>query len=336
MNARAVRAALGIVSLLPAAACAPRSIFDPAGPAARQVSRLGAFVLIAFSITTVVMWILVWYVAYRRRGTLSEHAPIDAGGGINWILIGGFAVPAVVLAIVFVVTLRSMSAFPLEARDAEPDLRVIGHQWWFEVEYRMGGLPQWVTTTTEIHLPVGTPVDIALQSRDVIHSFWIPELHGKVDLMPDFENHMRVQADRPGRYGGQCAEFCGPQHANMRLEVVAETPAEFARWLAAQRAPAAVPESPDAVRGRQVFERQACAMCHTVRGTAAKGRIGPELTHVASRRRVAGGMLENTPDNLRTWVVAAQTLKPGAQMPNLPMIDDDQADALVAYLRTLR
>jgi cytochrome c oxidase subunit 2 len=332
---RAARRLLTIVPALAAAACAPRSIFDPDGPSARQVSSLGAFVLITFLITTAVMWILIWYVAYRRRGTFAEHAPVDANGGINWILIGGFAVPAAVLAIIFVTTIRSMSAFPLEAHAEDPALRITGHQWWFEVEYRIGGMSQWVTTTTEIHLPVGRPVDIALRSRDVIHSFWIPELHGKVDLMPGFDNHIRLEADRPGRFGGQCAEFCGPQHANMRLEVIAEAPEDFARWLAAQRQPAAVPQTEIAERGRAVFEREACAMCHFVRGTPAKGRIGPELTHVAGRSRIAGGMLENTPDNLRRWIVSAQRVKRGAQMPSLPMISSEDADAVVAYLQTL-
>jgi cytochrome c oxidase subunit 2 len=321
-----------------AAACGAQSTFQPGGPAARSLSHLGWFVLITFLITTAVMWILIGWVGYRRRGTLSEHAPVDVdtNGGFSWILIGGIAVPAAVLAVIFVVTLKNMSAFPLHHAEGDPQIRVVGHQWWFEVEYLMGGLPQRVKTSTEIHIPVGHPIDIALETRDVIHSFWVPQLHGKVDLMPGMVNHVRLQADQPGVYRGECAEYCGMQHAHMILYVIAEPEEQFAAWLEGQRQPAAVPASDAAIRGRHQFETRACALCHTVRGTPALGSVGPDLTHVASRGTIAGGMLPNNIANLHAWATHAQSLKPGAQMPDITQFSGEELHQLVEYLRSLR
>jgi cytochrome c oxidase subunit 2 len=336
-GARSLRR-IAAIALLAAmtAACNERSIFDPAGPAARTLSRLGWFVLGTFIITTIFMWILIWYVGYRRRGTLAEHEPADAEGGLNWVLIGGFTIPAAVLAIIFVVTLQSMAAFPISDHHPNADIRVLGHQWWFEVEYRIGRHDQWVTSATEIHIPVGRPVEIALETRDVIHSFWVPRLHGKVDLMPGMVNHIRLQADAPGRYEGQCSEFCGKQHANMRIVVFAQQPEAFEQWLDAQRRPADSPASPAAASGKQLFERTACALCHTVRGTPALGRVGPDLTHIASRDRIAGGMLENNVANLHAWVTHAQSLKPGSQMPDLTQYNGAELHEIVDYLQSLR
>jgi cytochrome c oxidase subunit 2 len=317
------------------AACGSQSAFRPAGPAARSLSHLGWFVLITFLITTAVMWVLIPWVGYRRRGTLAEHEPVDADGGFSWILIGGFAVPAAVLAVIFVVTLQNMSAFPMHHAEGDPQIKVIGHQWWFEVEYLMGGLDQRVKTATEIHIPVGHPIDIALETRDVIHSFWVPQLHGKVDLVPGMVNHLRLQADRPGVYRGECAEYCGVQHAHMVLYVIAEADDTFQEWLAAQRQPASAPGTQAAIRGRKQFETKACALCHTVRGTPALGSVGPDLTHVASRGTIAGGMLPNNIANLHAWATHAQSLKPGSEMPDITQFRGDELHDLVEYLRTL-
>lgn len=317
-------------------ACGARSIFHAAGPAAQSLASLGWFVLATFGATTVIMWALIWWVAYRRRGTLAEHAPVHVEGGVRWILIGGFAVPAAVLAIVFVVTLQSMSAFPLEHASGDPQIHVYGHRWWFEAEYRIGNSDQWFKTATELHIPTGRPVVIALETRDVIHSFWVPELHGKVDLMPGQVNQISIQADAPGTFGGQCAEFCGKNHANMRLVVVADAPQDFDRWLAQQRQRAAAPGTDSAARGKQLVEQTACAMCHTIRGTPALATVGPDLTHVGSRSRIAGGMLANNIANLHAWVTHAQSLKPGAAMPDLTQYNGDDLHAIVDYLRSLQ
>jgi cytochrome c oxidase subunit 2 len=329
------RVAAGIATLV-TSGCGGRSIFNPAGPAARSLSRLGWLVLGTFVITTIVMWLLIGYVACRRRGSLAEHEPPDVEGGIRWILIGGFAIPAVVLSIVFVATLQSMAAFPMEHADGDLQIHVWGHRWWFEAQYRTGRLDQWVTTATDIHIPVGHPVDIALESRDVIHAFWVPQLHGKVDLIPGMTNHIRIQADAPGRYDGQCAEFCGKQHASMRIHVIAEPFDAFQMWLEGQRRPAAVPETDETRHGQQLVNETACALCHTVRGTFALGTVGPDLTHVASRTTIAGGTFDNNIANLHAWITHAQSLKPGAEMPDLTQYKGRDLHDMVAYLRMLR
>lgn len=330
-----IRLALALAAAFFVSACGAQSTFRPAGPAARSLSHLGWFVLITFLVTTAVMWVLIGWVGYRRRGSLAEHEPVDADGGFGWILIGGFAIPAAVLATIFVVTLQSMSAFPMEHGHGDPQIKVIGHQWWFEVEYLIGGIDQRVKTATEIHIPVGRPVEIALETRDVIHSFWVPQLHGKVDLMPGMTNHVRLQADRPGRYRGECAEYCGVQHANMILYVIAEPDDDFQAWLEAQRRPALDPPTDAAARGRQQFERAACALCHTVRGTPALGSVGPDLTHLAARETIAGGMLPNNVANLHAWVTHARSLKPGTEMPDMTMFTGEELHDLVEYLQSL-
>ena len=315
-----------------------QSAFNPGGPAALTLSHLGWFVVITFLITTGVMWALIGWVGYRRRGTLAEHAPIDAGGGIRWILIGGFGIPAAVLAVIFITTLSTLAAFPMERGEVAPNpqIRVTGHQWWFEVEYLMGGLDQRVRSATEVHIPVGQPIDVALETRDVIHSFWVPELHGKVDLIPGMTNHIRLEASRPGVYRGECAEYCGMQHAHMIVYVVAQQPADFQAWLQAQREPAAAPATDQARAGQQVFDQSACALCHTVHGTPALGSVGPDLTHVGSRMAIAGGSLQNNIANRNAWVIHAQSLKPGSQMPDMTQLTGPQLHQVAAYLESLK
>jgi cytochrome c oxidase subunit 2 len=315
-----------------------QNIFAPGGPAARQIADLGWFVIITFSAVTVIMWVLIAWVALRRRGSFAEHAPWDASGGLAWVLIGGFTIPAIILAVVFVWGLQTMSAFPLggEPEGQPPMIRIVGHQWWWEVHYPIGEVNEWVVTANEIHLPAGRPVTIALQSTDVIHSFWVPELHGKVDLIPGMTNRIRVQSDEPRIYRGECAEYCGPQHAHMILSVVADRPEDFERWLARMREPAAAPTDPQALRGQQVFMKSACVLCHSIRGTDAHARIGPDLTHLASRSGIAANALPNSTAALAGWVTHAQSLKPYARMPNITAFNGAELRELVAYLQTLR
>ncbi|HEX6212647.1 MAG TPA: cytochrome c oxidase subunit II [Methylomirabilota bacterium] len=314
---------------------APLWFMTADGPAGERLARLGWPVLITFLIVTAVMWGLLFWVAVRRRGTLAEHAPPDTGGGLGWVLVGGFAIPVVILAVFFVMTLRSLAAFPMPRHADDPEIRVTGLRWWWDVEYLGMPVHLQVRSPNEIHIPVGRPVDIALESHDVIHSFWVPRLHGKVDLVPGMTNRIRVQADRPGIYRGRCAEYCGLQHAHMLFDVIAHPEDEFREWLAAQRQPARTPGSPSAREGQRLFMASACVLCHTVRGTPAQGRVGPELTHLASRRRIAGGMLWNRRADLQAWVTHAQSLKPGAQMPDLAHFTGDELNALVDYLQSL-
>lgn len=321
------------------AGCAHReSMMAPGGPASENLANLGWFVFILFCAVAVIMWALLTWVAVRKRGSFEEHAPVDAGGGQPWILIGGFLIPIIILAAVYVVSLDSMAAFPLEGpkATAPADIRVTGHQWWWQIDYIKGQLDRRVTTANEIHIPVGKPVDIDLTSVDVIHSFFIPTLHGKVDLIPGQTNRIRIQADHAGTYQGQCAEYCGAQHAHMILMVVADAPADYDAWLASQAADAEEPATDQARRGEQLFMSKACVLCHTVRGTRALARVGPDLTHIASRHGLAANSLRNDEANLEAWVTHAQSLKPEAAMPDITEFRGDQVRDLVAYLEQLR
>lgn len=321
----------------------PSNIFSPGGPAARQIAAFGWLTLILFSVITLVMWLLILWVSARRRGTLTEHLPWNARDtlAMRWIFVGGLAVPAIVLTVLFALSLRTMAAFPLDGGHDEhdehrpPAIRVTGHQWWWEVQYLRSPEDQQVTTANEIHIPVGQPIDIELVSRDVIHSFWVPQLHGKVDLVPGMINRIRIQADRAGFYGGQCAEYCGTQHAHMGLLIAAEPAAQFERWLTEQRKPATPPVEQEAGLGEQLFMDHQCSLCHTVRGTDAHGQVGPDLTHIGSRHRLAANAFPNDTAHLAAWVTHAQSLKPGSQMPSLTAFDGEQLRALVRYLQEL-
>jgi cytochrome c oxidase subunit 2 len=314
-----------------------QSVLNPGGSAAAVISRLGWFVFILFLIVAVVMWALIALIATRPRGNLREHAPVNVGGGQNWILIGGFAIPTAILAVVFITGLSAMSKFPVHGGINMPaEILLTGHQWWWEIRYMEGQLDKRVLTANEIHIPVGRAVDIDLASVDVIHSFWIPTLHGKVDLIPGQLNRIRIQADHPGVFRGQCAEYCGAQHAHMVLLVVAHTPEDFQKWLAAQRAPAIEPATPEQSHGRDLFLSRACVVCHTIRGTGADGTVGPDLTHIALRRGIAANTLTNDEANLAAWVTHAQSIKPASAMPNLSQFNGQELRDLVAYLRNLR
>jgi cytochrome c oxidase subunit 2 len=212
---------------------------------------------------------------------------------------------------------------------------VIGHQWWWDFQYRDVTPSDMVTSPNELHIPVGVPVVLRLQTRDVIHSFWVPSLHGKRDLVAGYTNHLWIQADTPGVYRGQCAEFCGHQHANMAFTVVAEPVDAFQTWLQQQRRPAAEPATDLQRRGRDVFLQSPCVSCHTVRGTDAGSRLGPDLTHVASRLTIAAGTLPNTRGHLAGWIADPQSIKPGVRMPANPLPAED-LQAVLAYVRALR
>ncbi len=318
---------------------APQDFMHAANAGAQQIAQFGWWVLIVFCVAAAIVWLLLIRIATRGdAGSFAEHAPAEEEKGRPWILIGGLGIPAVVFLTFFVLMFAPMRAESMHEHGDEPaDIRIIGRQWWFEALYRGESLDRAVSVPTEVHIPVGRPMTIDLETRDVIHSFWIPKLHGKVDLVPGQVNRLRITADAPGVYRGECGEFCGVQHAHMRLEFVAQTPDEYAGWLEAQRAPAQPVTSSDAInRGHDVFLSSACALCHTIRGTEAHGQVGPDLTHVGGRARIAGGSLENTPANLAAWIVDAQSLKPGAQMPSMRQLSGTDLRALVAYLQSLR
>lgn len=316
-----------------------QSTFNTQGPAASRIATLSWVMTILFLVVSLVMWILV-ALAARRRGTFDEHAPVDVGGGQGWIAVGGLLIPLAVLCGLFVAGLELMASFPIHNPENQivlkPDIEVIGHQWWWEVHYLDGPTNEHFATANEIHIPAGKPVTIELKSADVIHAFWVPTLHGKVDMIPGHPNFIQIEASNPGNYPGECGEYCGEQHAHMRLLVVAQSPEEFEAWRQGQLQPAQTPTAPDAVAGEQVFLTGPCSMCHEVRGTAAGGHVAPDLTHLASRQMIAANSYPNNTAYLEAWVTHAQSLKPGAQMPNLTEFSGTQLQELVAYLQQLK
>jgi len=237
-----------------------------------------------------------------------------------------------VLIVASVFTDRALARMSL--KDAL-HVEVVGHQWWWTVRYLAAEPTETLITANELHIPVGRPVIVRLKSDDVIHSLWIPSLSGKKDLIPGRTAIMTLRADKAGLYEARCAEFCGLQHANMALTVHAKPPGEFEAWRRQQLQPAAEPAEPQALRGKSLFQSMSCALCHTIQGTMALGRRAPDLTHIASRQRIAGGSLANTPANLSSWIADPQRHKPGVNMPATPMSPADLA-AIVAYLGTLQ
>ena len=306
-----------------------QSVLSPAGDAAAIIAGL-SWVLIAgaSAIFALVMGLLWWAVSRR-----AEAYPVRPA---LWIAGAGVAFPLAVLA-----SLLAYSTWRTPDLLAEPPasalmVGITARSWWWEVRYRDPVSGQEVTLANELHLPVGRPVWLGLSSADVIHSFWVPALGGKMDMVPGRVNHLLLQASRAGVYRGQCAEFCGEQHARMALHVVAKPPAAFDAWLAAQARPAAAPNTPLLERGRQAFLAQGCQVCHSVRGVAEQGRLGPDLTHVGSRLYLGAGTLRNQRGALAQWVTHTQAIKPGARMPSSGDMDAATLHALAAYLEHLQ
>jgi cytochrome c oxidase subunit II len=290
--------------------------------------------LAAMVVFLLVIAALLWATFRRRNQSEPEETPrsarrmrstVLAATGLTATTIFGFLIYDIAVG-------RSITTNP--GKDAL-QIRVTGHQWWWEVQYRDSVPKNWVTTANEIHLPVGRPVVFELRSADVIHSFWPPNLSPKRDQIPGDENSLWLRADSAGIYRGVCAEFCGHQHAKMAFLMIAQPPADFASWLARQRDTALTPTDSLARRGRQVFLASSCVMCHTIAGTPAGSRIGPDLTHLASRQTIAAGTLPNTTGNLAGWILDPQAFKPGAKMPATQLRSED-LQALLAYLETLK
>ena len=317
------------VGLLLAACSGPSpSTLDPHGPGANRVAGLWWLLFWISAVVFAVVCLLVVAALARRRG--DRETLVRRGGGELLIVVGGVVLPAIVLTAVYVVGLRDLRALTVP-KGTDLTVEVTGHDWWWEVRYPEGG----IVSANEIHVPVGRPVRLNLTSRDVIHSFWVPQLTVKTDLIPGHTNTTWIQATRPGTYRGQCAEYCGLQHAKMAILVVADPPGTFARWLATEQQPAAAAADPLAARGRLALERNSCAACHTVRGTAASGTVGPDLTHFGGRRTIGAGALANTRGNLGGWIVNSQTVKPGNKMPPQPLTPEE-LQALLAYLESLK
>jgi cytochrome c oxidase subunit II len=325
------------------AGCSPATNFtgtpnalDTRGPISSVIAREWWIQFTLGMVVYIVVVGLLLYIVFNRGLRDRKARDVEVlreteDEGKAWILWGGVVIPVVILA-----GLLGLSIFGhiSLARPAEPPavvVEVIGHRWWWEVRYPDEG----IVSANEIHIPVGRPVEIHLTSRDVIHSFWVPQLSGKLDLVPGETNSMWLQANEPGIYRGICAEFCGLQHANMQFMVVASNEATFQEFLDRERQDAPEPQDEETLFGQQVFLGSSCVYCHTVRGTNATGELGPDLTHIASRLTIGAGILENNRGNLAGWIVDPHTFKPGNLMPPTNLTGAE-LQALLSYLDTLR
>lgn len=308
------------------------SILDPAGPQAASMAWLiWVFMAICGVVYVLTMLALAWALMRRRR------AEDEGSTGTRrlWRAVGAasLATAATLVALTISSEVAGRGLYSPSGAGAIT-VDVVGQQWFWDFRYRDVTPRDTVSSPNELHIPVGIPVVINAQSRDVIHSFWVPELHGKRDLIPGVTTQTWIQADRPGVYRGQCAEFCGHQHAKMAFVVIAEPLEQFQAWIARQRQDAAPPDA-STQRGHDVFMATTCATCHAIRGTGAGSRVGPDLTHVGSRRMIAAGTLDNNRDQLMRWVRNAQSVKPGSRMPPVSLSDED-LQAVVTYLESLQ
>jgi cytochrome c oxidase subunit II len=313
------------------------SVLSPASPQAAAIARQ----IELYFVVAGIIWIIVlafWLYAMLRPRRLDERV---ADNRIERRQLVGVTVALALTALILMG--QGFYDYNLgrgigEARAASSDtvhVRIVGRQWWWEIQYQQRTPPYRFSTANEMHIPVGRPVLLSLESGDVIHSFWAPNLHGKSDLIPSYTSGFLIQADSPGVYRAPCAEFCGDQHAKMHLLIVAQPPDSFAAWYRNESAPARAPATAAARGGQDVFLKAACPFCHTIRGTPSGGMVAPDLTHLASRATLAAGTLHNGRNELAGWIANAQGPKPGNRMPP-NLVTGDDLNLLVEYLTTLK
>jgi cytochrome c oxidase subunit 2 len=326
-----------------------QSAIDPTGHGADEISKLWwlfFYVCTAVFVLVIIAMLMAIYKGRRKRIEASAAVPSvdqvpfepleESERRKKNVVTGAVGLTTAILFVFLVASfLTGRAVSPANVSPNALMIEVTGYQWWWRVRYVDSNPSNVVVTANEIHIPVGQPVLITLRSGDVIHSFWVPNLMGKKDAIPGKDSSVLLQADRPGFYRGQCAEFCGAQHAHMGLDVIAESPQQFSAWINAQRSPAAQPSTDSQKRGQQVFLTSPCIMCHTIQGTSANAVVGPNLTHVASRSTIAAATLDNNRGNLSGWVVDSQSIKPGNHMPPNSLNPDD-LQALLDYLQSLK
>ena len=338
LNQGRLAAVLVPLALLAAGCGEKQNALAPKSHQAQDIATLFWWMTgIAFAgLGVVVALLLLAWKRSGRRGAGGDTEGPKPGERLGWyvVVIGGVVVPIVLISALFVVA----NLFVIKTTEAPAanatrrTIRVIGHQWWWEVRYPGTS----AVTANEIHIPVRTPVRVEVRTADVIHSFWVPELNRKIDTLPGTTNVIELYADAVGRYRGQCAEFCGLQHAHMGIWVYADPPAKFDRWLARQSRPTAPPSGSLATAGRAAFLGGACSTCHQIRGTSATSAVGPDLTHVADRHTLAALTIPNTPAYLHDWIRDSQRFKPGNQMPSFKGLSEQELRGLVAYLEGLK
>jgi len=307
-----------------------QSALEPAGAQAERIARLWDVFLVVLGATYVITIVVLLFALLRRHDSIVTGEPASTRS----IIIGASGLTAAILFALLVSSIFTTRGIAEQPRNPI-DLVVTAHQWWWQFEYDSPDKSQRITTANEITVPVGTPVRLQLRSPDVIHSLWVPNLHGKHDLIPGHDSTFIIEAGRPGVFRGQCAEFCGIQHAKMAFWVNALPRAEFDRWLTRQRKSSEIPSNGQQRKGQEVFMESPCPLCHTVAGTDASGKTGPDLTHFASRRSIAAGTLPNRRGYLAGWIIDPQHVKPGSQMPPM-VLDQGKLEPLLDYMESLR
>jgi len=332
--------ALAALAGVVAHAAPPQDMLTPAGPQAAHIQDLWHVMLLVCTVVFAAVLAALVYALWRAPRSTAAESP-DLGQNAlrerktqRSVTMAIATAAALLLFLIVASVLTDQALARLSQKDAL-QVQITANQWWWEARYDDAQPSKIFTTANELHIPTGKPVVFTLKSNDVIHSFWVPNLHGKKDLIPGRTSTLVLQADKAGIYRGQCAEFCGFQHTFMAFLVVAEPPAEYEAWAARQREPAATAADAQLARGRDVFLGSSCVMCHTVQGTSAAARRGPDLTHVGARQTIAAGRLANTSEELAAWIRDPQQFKPGVNMPASTLPDEDLT-ALVAYLRSLR
>ncbi len=306
-------------------------LFNPSSPEMEALAGLTYYTIaISAAILGIIVFAMIYIIVRYRKSPGDTEEPYQNFGNLNleivWTLI-----PCAIVAVLFLLTCNTMKAIDPPVDGREPDLIIIGHQWWWEIRYANSG----IITANELHIPVGEYLLARIESIDVIHDFWVPELGRKIDAVPGHPNHLWIVAGEPGVYLGACAEFCGAQHANMRIRVIAESQEEFEEWEKQELVIPPTPSSGIAAEGAKLFQEKACMNCHTIMGTAAAARVGPNLTHLNGRQTIGAGVLTNTPENLNKWLTNPQKYKQGSLMPNMKL-SPEEVDAIVAYLEALK
>jgi len=320
----------GLLGLTVSGCQAPLDSFAPVTTQGQSIVGLFTLALAISALIFLLVIVVLTVVLVRFRARPGDEEPPQVEGNQR-LEIGWTAAPALILAVMFVLTLRTMTSVNASPPSALR-VRVIGHQWWWEYQYPDLG----IVTANELHLPAGTPAQLELTGADVIHSFWVPQFGWKRDTIPGKINLLPVQIDQPGIYDGACTEYCGTQHAWMRIRVVGQSPSDFDAWVQQQRTPALPPSGDLASRGQSLYLSNTCVNCHTIQGTPSNGRVGPDLTHVGSRSLIGSGVLANTPDNLARWIHNPHDIKPGVLMPDYRTLSNDDVRALAAYLEGLK
>ena len=330
-------------TILTACAGHQQSVVDPTGPQAGRIATLfWFFTWLLAAVFVIVLALALWTLTRRHRGIEQQpleitHLPSEHTEKKLARIVTAATVATVVILFVLLISSVVTGKAVADLGNAQKPMviELTGNQWWWQIQYDNPDTSRILVTANEIHIPVGRPVEILGKSNDVIHSFWVPNLHGKRDLVPSRVTNEWIQADQPGAFRGQCAEFCGLQHAHMALWVIAEPEAQFDAWLDAQLKPALEPSDAIKQRGRQVFLSSACEYCHSIRGTTAAGQVAPDLTHFGSRRGIAANTLPNNLGNLGGWIVDPQSIKPGNHMATIALPSED-LQPLLEYLESLK